>query len=452
MTTQLPPTNTPPSAPPELSPLELQRLHSRIINDSDQGILITDAHERIVSVNAAFSKITGYSFDEAIGQTTDLLRSGVHDAEFRAKVTASMAGAGPWQGEIIGRRKNGELFPQNVSISVVRDAAGNITHAFSIFSDISVLHEAQARIVRLANFDDLTGLPNRCHFIQLTEVALASSKRTQQVGAILMVDLERLSTISDSLGLDVADELLQHISQRFRLTLRSADVLAKVGADQFVVALLNLEQREHAGIVAKKLLSAMDEAFQLAGQLVHVGVNVGIAVFPDDAQDVATLLRCADVAVNRMKAEEASGYLFYSAEMNQRAKEKWQLEGELRHALVAQQLVLYYQPKVSLHTGQIVGAEALIRWRHPVNGMVSPAKFIPVAEETGLILDIGSWVLDEACRQLRAWQDAGLHMPPIAVNLSARQFDRLLPQRLQAVLDRHQLSPQLLQLEITESL
>ncbi len=452
MTTQLPPTNTPPSAPPELSPLELQRLHSRIINDSDQGILITDAHERIVSVNAAFSKITGYSLDEAIGQTTDLLRSGVHDAEFRAKVTASMAGAGPWQGEIIGRRKNGELFPQNVSISVVRDAAGNITHAFSIFSDISVLHEAQARIVRLANFDDLTGLPNRSHFIQLTEVALASSKRAQQVGAILMVDLERLSTISDSLGLDVADELLQHISQRFRLTLRSADVLAKVGADQFVVALLNLEQREHAGIVAKKLLSAMDEAFQLAGQLVHVGVNVGIAVFPDDAQDVATLLRCADVAVNRMKAEEASGYLFYSPEMNQRAKEKWQLEGELRHALVAQQLVLYYQPKVSLHTGEIVGAEALIRWRHPVNGMVSPAKFIPVAEETGLILDIGSWVLDEACRQLRAWQDAGLHMPPIAVNLSARQFDRLLPQRLQAVLDRYQLSPQLLQLEITESL
>ncbi|MDD5478885.1 GGDEF domain-containing phosphodiesterase [Rhodoferax sp.] len=448
MTAQLLPRQT----PPELSPLELQRLHSRIINDSDQGILITDAHEHIVSVNAAFSKITGYSFDEAIGQTTDLLRSGVHDAEFRAKVTASMAGAGPWQGEIIGRRKNGELFPQNVSISVVRDATGNITHAFSIFSDISVLHEAQARIVRLANFDDLTGLPNRSHFIQLTEVALASSKRTQQVGAILMVDLERLSTISDSLGLDVADELLKLISQRFRLTLRSADVLAKVGADQFVVALLNLEQREHAGIVAKKLLSAMDEAFQLAGQLVHVGVNVGIAVFPDDAQDVATLLRCADVAVNRMKAEESSGYLFYSAEMNQRAKEKWQLEGELRHALVAQQLVLYYQPKVSLHTGEIVGAEALIRWRHPVNGMVSPAKFIPVAEETGLILDIGSWVLDEACRQLRAWQDAGLHMPPIAVNLSARQFDRLLPQRLWAVLERHQLSPKLLQLEITESL
>ncbi|TXT41562.1 MAG: do [Comamonadaceae bacterium] len=437
---------------PDLTPDELQRLHSRIFNDSDQGILITDAHERIVSVNAAFTKITGFSRAEAIGKTTDLLRSGVHDAEFRAKVRAAMAGSGPWQGEIIGKRKNGEMFPQNVSISVVRDQSGVISHAFSIFSDISVLHEAQARIVRLANFDDLTGLPNRSHFIQLFDVALASVKRQHQVAAVMMVELERLSNISDSLGLDVADELLKQISQRFGQTLRTTDVLAKVGSDQFVVGLLSLEQREHAGIVAKKLLAAMEAPFHLRSQLVHVGLSVGIAVFPDDAQDVASLLRFADVAVNRIKAEEESGYLFYSSEMNQRAKEKWQLEGELRHALVAQQLVLYYQPKVSLRTGQIMGAEALIRWRHPTNGMVSPAKFIPVAEETGLIMDIGSWVLEEACRQIRAWLDAGLVMPAIAVNLSARQFDRLLPDRLSTVLERYQLPASCLQLEITESL
>ncbi|BCO25213.1 hypothetical protein MIZ03_0073 [Rhodoferax lithotrophicus] len=437
---------------PDLPPEDLQRLHSRIFNDSDQGILITDAHERIVSVNLAFTQITGYSRAEAIGQTTDLLRSGVHDAEFRAKVTAAMAGEGPWQGEIIGKRKNGELFPQNVTISVVRDESGAITHALSIFSDISVLHQAQERIARLANFDDLTGLPNRSHFIQLVEVALASVKRHQQVAAVMTVELERLSNISDSLGLDVADELLQQISQRFGQTLRVTDVLAKVGSDQFVVGLLSLEQREHAGIVAKKLLAVMEAPFQVQSQLVHVGLSVGIAVFPDDAQDVASLLRYSDVSVNRIKAEEESGYLFYSPEMNQRAKEKWQLEGELRHALVAQQLVLHYQPKVSLRTGEIVGAEALIRWRHPTNGMVSPAKFIPVAEETGLILDIGSWVLDEACRQMRAWMDAGLAMPIIAVNLSARQFDRLLPNRLRTVLERYQLPPECLQLEITESL
>lgn len=430
----------------------LQRLHSRIIEDSDQGILITDIHERIVSVNAAFSKITGYPREEAIGQTTDLLRFGVHDAGFRAKVAAALGGAGPWQGEIIGKRKNGEIFPQSVSISVVRDEGGSITNVFSIFSDVSVLHEAQARISHLANFDNLTGLPNRAHFCQLVDVALASAKRNGTVAAVLAVDLERLSFISDTLGQDVTEELLRQIGQRFRRVLRSADVLAKVGVDQFVVALLSIEQREHAGLVAKKLLVAMDEPFEVGGQIVHVGLSVGVSVFPDDGQDVSSLLRFADVAVNRIKAEEESGYLFYSPEMDQRAKEKWRLEGELRHALAAQQLVLFYQPKVSLRSGRIVGAEALIRWRHPVNGMVSPAKFIPVAEETGLILDIGSWVLDEACRQLRAWMDAGLAMPTIAVNLSARQFDRLLPSRLQTVLDRYKLPPEHLQLEITESL
>lgn len=436
----------------DMSPLDLQRLHSRIIEDSDQGILITDATERIVSVNAAFSKITGYAWAEAMGQTTDLLRSGVHDAEFRAKVAAAMSGAGPWQGEIIGKRKTGELFPQNVSISVVRDETGAVTHAFSIFSDISVLQEAKERLSRLANFDDLTGLPNRAHFSQLVEVALATSRRNEHCAAVLAIELDRLSTINDTLGENVTQELLRQISQRFRMALRNADVLAKVGSGQFVVALLSIEQREHAGIVAKKLLAAMEAPFSVNAQIVHVGLSVGISVFPDDGQDVSSLLHFADVAVNRIKAEEESGYLFYSADMDQRAKEKWRLEGELRHALVAQQLVLYYQPKVSLRSGRIVGAEALIRWRHPVNGMVSPAKFIPVAEETGLILDIGSWVLDEACRQLRAWMDAGLVMPTIAVNLSARQFDRLLPSRVQTVLERYQLPPERLQLEITESL
>ena len=436
----------------DMSPLDLQRLHSRIIEDSDQGILITDATERIVSVNAAFSKITGYAWAEAMGQTTDLLRSGVHDAEFRAKVAAAMSGAGPWQGEIIGKRKTGELFPQNVSISVVRDETGEVTHAFSIFSDISVLQEAQERLTRLANFDDLTGLPNRAHFSQLVEVALAASRRKEHCAAVLAIELDRLSTINDTLGENVTQELLRQISLRFRMALRNADVLAKVGSGQFVVALLSIEQREHAGIVAKKLLAAMEAPFSVNAQIVHVGLSVGISVFPDDGQDVSSLLHFADVAVNRIKAEEESGYLFYSADMDQRAKEKWRLEGELRHALVAQQLVLYYQPKVSLRSGRIVGAEALIRWRHPVNGMVSPAKFIPVAEETGLILDIGSWVLDEACRQLRAWMDAGLVMPTIAVNLSARQFDRLLPSRVQTVLERYQLPPEHLQLEITESL
>jgi diguanylate cyclase (GGDEF)-like protein/PAS domain S-box-containing protein len=435
-----------------LSAEEKLRLHASIIEDSDQGILITDGEERIVSVNAAFTRITGYTPQEAIGQTTDLLRSGVHDADFRAQVRAAMHGDGPWQGEIVGKRKNGELFPQSVSISVVRNDAGEITHAFSIFSDISVMRENEERMQRLVNYDSLTGLPNRTLFNQLVGQALTAARRNNDYGALLSIDLNRFTSINDTLGHDVGDELLRQVGQRFRQALRDEDVLARVGGDEFVAALLSIQKREHSGIVAQKLLTALESPFFIAGNEVYIGASIGIAVFPEDGSDTASLLRFSDVAMKRVQANGEPGYLFYSPEMNLRAKELWQLEGELRHALVSDELRLFYQPKVSLRSGRIVGAEALIRWQHPERGMVSPGKFIPVAEETGLILDLGSWVLEEACRQIRAWMDAGLEIPPVAVNLSARQFDRQLPARVHAVLERHRVPPERLKLEITESL
>jgi diguanylate cyclase (GGDEF)-like protein/PAS domain S-box-containing protein len=435
-----------------LSSEEKLRLHASIIEDSDQGILIIDSEERIVSVNAAFSKITGYLPQEAIGQTSDLLRSGVHDADFRAQVRAAMQGTGPWHGEIVGKRKNGELFPQSVSISVVRNDEGVISHAFSIFSDISVLRASEERMQRLVNYDSLTGLPNRTFFNQLVGQALATARRNNDYGAFLSIDLNRFNSIIDTLGQAVGDELLRQVGHRFRLVLRDDDVLARVGGDEFVAALLSIQKREHSGIVAQKLLAALEPPFIIESHVVYLSASIGISVFPEDGLDTSALLRFSDVAMKRVQANGESGYLFYGPEMNQRAKEQWQLEGELRLALAAQQLLLHYQPKVSLRSGRIVGAEALIRWPHPALGMVSPGKFIPVAEETGLILEIGSWVLDEACRQIREWMDSGVEMPPVAVNLSARQFDPLLPVRIQAVLTRHGVPPERLKLEITESL
>ncbi|GAB4216115.1 MAG: hypothetical protein Fur007_15530 [Rhodoferax sp.] len=431
---------------------ERQRLLSRIIEHSDQGILITDANERIVSVNAAFTRITGYSAQEALGQTPDLLRSGVHDADFRARVRSAMRGDGPWQGEIVGKRKNGELFPQSVSISVVRNEQGAITHVFSVFSDITVLHEAQQRMQRLANFDPLTGLPNRQHFHQLVDVALAAAKRSGGFSALLALDVRRFNTINDTFGHDFGDAVLREISQRLRGALRDEDVLARVGADEFVVALLSVQQREHAGIVAQKLASALKAPIRIDATEVHVAVNMGIALYPQDGTDTVTLLHSADIAVKRLKGADDASVLFFSPEMNQRAKARWQLEGELRHALAQGELLLYYQPKISLRSGRIVGAEALVRWAHPVRGMVSPAEFVPVAEETGLILELGQWVLEQACRQIHDWLRAGFEPPVIAVNLSARQFDRELPQRIQAVMQRFGLSSRRLQLELTESL
>jgi diguanylate cyclase (GGDEF)-like protein/PAS domain S-box-containing protein len=423
-----------------------------VIENSDQGILITDANEQIVSVNSAFTRITGYTAAEAIGQTPDLLRSGVHDTSFRTQVREAMRGAGPWQGEITGRRKSGETFPQSVSISVVRRANGDVTHAFSIFSDISVQRAAEERMQRLVNFDSGTGLPNRTLLTQLVDQAITAARRMDTHGALLAIELERFTSINDTLGQEVGDELLRQVGMRFRAALRDEDVLSRVGATEFVAALLNIQKREHSAIVAQKLLDSLAQPFSVAGHGLHIDASIGIAIYPEDGEDATMLIRFADSATKRIQKGGESGYLFYSPEMNQRAKEHLLLESELRKALVQQELLLYYQPKVSLRSGRIVGSEALIRWKHPSNGMISPAKFIPVAEETGLILDIGTWVLDQACRQVRQWLDQGLSVPPVAVNLSARQFDKNLPQRVLATLDQHRVDASQIKLEITESL
>ncbi|KQQ39928.1 diguanylate cyclase [Duganella sp. Leaf126] len=437
-----------------LSASDKVNLHARIIEDSDQGVLITDANERIVSVNSSFTRITGYSQEESIGQTPDLLRSGVHSPEFRAKVRAAMRGAGPWRGEIVGKRKNGELFPQSVTISAVRDANGDVSHTFSLFSDISEHKDAEARMQRMANYDPLTGLPNLCLLTQLVGQALMETRRTKAHGAMLVVEITRVGAISDTLGADIGNALLCEIGRLFRQALREADVLARLDGHKFAVALFKIEKREHAGVVAQKLLAALASPIQVASHSLQVGGHIGITVYNDDAHDVPTLIRYADVAMGRAAQNIESGFLFYSEEMNLRAKEHLRIESELRQAIANDELCLYYQPKVSLRSGRIVGAEALLRWRHPERGLMAPGVFIPVAEESGLILDLGSWVLEQACRQIGVWREAGLDaiVPPIAINLSARQFDAGLPGRVAAVLERHGVQPEQLNLEITESL
>lgn len=427
-------------------------LHARIIEDSDQGVLITDAHERIVSINGAFTRITGYTPAESIGQTPDLLRSGVHDADLRAKVRAAMQGHGPWRGEIVGKRKNGELFPQSVTISAVRDEDGRVTHTFSLFSDISVHKDAEARMQRMANYDSVTGLPNRSLFNRLVDQMLSEARRAREYGALLVIEVDRVGAVSDTLGHAVAGELLAEIGRRFRNALRDADILARIDGSKFAVALPQIEKRQHAGFVAQKLLATLAQPIVIGVHSLRVGAHVGVAIYLEDSTDTVTLMRYAEVAMAKVDKGGGDGFLFYSEEMDQLAKDQLRLETELRAALAGGQLELHYQPKVSLRSGRIVGAEALLRWRHPERGMVHPDQFIPLAEETGLIHEIGSWVLDEACRQIRAWKDAGVTMPPVAVNLSARQFDRRLPAHVLQVLDRHGVLPEQIMLEITESL
>ena len=428
------------------------RLHAHIFENSDEGILITDADEVIVSVNRAFTRITGYEAEETLGKTPRILRSGLHGPSFYGEIWKRITTEGRWQGEISDRRKNGEIYPTWVSISALKDVTGKITHYFSIFSDITERKRAEERIHYLAYYDALTELPNRALFYKLVDQALAEARRNRQHGAILFIDLNRFKPINDTLGHGVGDRLLQQIGCRLRETLRTEDVVARLGGDEFVVALFDIAKRDHAGVVAQKLLASFDAPFVIDNHELKVGAAVGISVYPQDGFDTETLLRLADIAMYRAKKTGEDGYAFFSHDMNQRALDQLKTENSLRHAIERDELLLHYQPKVDIASGRIVGAEALVRWRHPEQGMVPPGDFIPVAEESGLIVQISAWVIDAAVRQARAWQDAGLAPIKVAVNLSARDFSPTLPQRIGKVLAAHGLAPEWLELEITESM
>ncbi len=431
---------------------ETLRLHARIFEHSDEGILITDAEERIVSVNRAFSRITGYEPEEALGATPRLLRSGLHGPSFYDEIWRRIEVEGRWQGEVSDQRKNGEIYPTWVSISAVKNAEGKITHYFSIFSDITERKRAEERIHYLAYYDALTELPNRALFYKLVDQALSEARRNRQHGAILFIDLNRFKPINDTLGHGVGDRLLQQIGGRLREALRTEDVVARLGGDEFVVALFDIARRDHASIVAQKLLASLDPPFLIDNHELKVGAAIGISVYPQDGFDTETLLRLADIAMYRAKQTGEDGYAFFSHEMNQRALDRLKIENGLRHAIERNELLLHFQPKVDIGSGRIVGAEALVRWQHPEQGLIPPGDFIPVAEETGLIVQISAWVIAAAVRQARAWQDAGVAPVKVAVNLSARDFSPVLVERIDGILAAHALSPEWLELEITESM
>lgn len=426
------------------------RLQARIFENSEESILITGADRCILSVNPAFSKITGYQASEVIGQSQEFLRSDKHPVSFYEDLWTHVEREGNWQGEIWCRRKSGEDFPGWASISLVRNREGQISHYFSMFTDITERKRAEERIHYLAYYDELTGLPNRSLFYKLTDQALVEARRNRLHGAILFIDLNRFKPINDTLGHGIGDHLLKQVAERLRDTVRAEDVVARLGGDEFVVALFDITRREHAAIVAQKLLAALDPPFWVDEHELKAGAAIGISLYPRDGGDTESLLRTADIAMYRAKQVGQDGYAFYSDEMNRRAADRLKIESGLRRGIEKNELLLHYQPKVDITSGRIVGAEALVRWNHPERGMVPPGDFISVAEESGLIVRLSAWVLDEALRQARAWQVAGIRPLKVAVNLSARDFAPGLVERVQLLLARHEVPPDLLELEITE--
>jgi diguanylate cyclase (GGDEF)-like protein/PAS domain S-box-containing protein len=433
-----------------LSSAKLQQA-AAVFKSTLEGVMITDLKGYILDVNQAFETITGYHRSEVIGQTPRLLRSGRHNHQFYGDLWRTLGGQGHWHGEIWNRRKDGEVYPELLTITTVHDEHGQATGYVGVFSDITEAKASQQRLDFLAHHNPLTELPNRLLFNDRLKHSLELARRQQTILAVVFIDLDRFKHINDSMGHAVGDELLRHLAARLKREIRSNDTLAHLSGDEFVVLLENIGSAQHVTVVVHKLLQAFKQPFQLHGQTIYITASLGISLFPTDGEDAPVLLRNADTAMYQAKEEGRNTYRFYTQEMMAITFERMLLENALRQALERQEFHLVYQPQVSLQTGQLVGFEALLRWHHDELGVVSPAQFIPLAEQTGLIRDVGAWVLLEACRQGKTWLDQGLTFGRIAVNVAGPQLRRGgLVEVVQSTLQESGLPPVCLELEVTE--
>ncbi|WP_230369293.1 putative bifunctional diguanylate cyclase/phosphodiesterase [Paludibacterium denitrificans] len=359
---------------------------------------------------------------------------------------------GSWQGEVWNRRKNGEIYPEWLAINAVRNLLGEVTHYVAIFSDLTERKAADERIQFLAHFDVLTNLPNRAHMHDRVDLAIQNANRDGQRLALLLLDLDRFKTVNESLGHSAGDTLLQVAADRIKSVLGPGETLARQGGDEFIILLPVISDPSEAAIAAEKIRDAFVDSIDLHNHVLTITSSIGISVYPDDGRDFETLVRNADAAMYHAKSSGRNSYKFYTADLNARARETLAVESQLRFALERSEFVLHYQPQVEMATGRILGAEALIRWQHPALGLLGPARFISVAEERGFIVQVGNWVIREACRQLAEWQREGLPKLSLAINLSALQFRQQdLSEVLQRSLTSNGLAGNVLDIEVTES-
>lgn len=432
---------------------EALRLAAAVFENTTEGAMVTDSKGRIIAINRAFTEITGYAQNDVIGKTPSVLDSDRHDQAFYKTLLDSIIHTGRWKGEIWKRRKNGETFPLWLTTSTVRDDSGYVTHYVTLFSDITSLKAYQTQLEQLAHHDPLTGLPNRLLFHARLKHALEHARREGGRVAVLFFDLDHFKNINDSLGHPAGDRLLQAVTERLRHLVREEDTVARLGGDEFTLLLERVQEPKDAGVVAEKVLQVFTHPFDLDGHETYITGSVGISLFPDDGQDVTTLLKNADSALYQAKAQGRNMYHFYTQALTAAAYKRLALESSLRHAVTRGEFILHYQPQVDLSDGQVVGAEALVRWRHPERGLMLPMEFIPLCESTGLIVVLGEWVLRSACDQAKRWQNEGLPPLRIAVNVSSIQLARSqIADTVERVLKDTGLEPGYVELEITESL
>jgi len=426
--------------------------------ESQQGMLVTDADSVILRVNQAFTSITGYTAEETIGQTPRLLSSGRHDQAFYALMWDSINHDGAWEGEIWNRRKTGEVFPEYLTITAVKDSGGTVTNYVATLTDITLRKAAADEIKHLAFYDPLTALPNRRLLLDRLKKALASSARSGKEGALLFIDLDNFKTLNDTLGHDIGDLLLQQVAHRLESCVREGDTVARLGGDEFVLMLENLSQlpieaAAQTEFVGDKILASLNQPYQLGPHEYHSTPSIGATLFNAHDATIDELLKQADIAMYQAKHAGRNAMRFYDPQMQAKIAARVELEDGLRHALATNQFVLHYQLQ-STQQGQVVGAEALIRWQSPERGLISPLVFIPLAEENGMILPIGQWVLESACAQLKAWESNPLacHLQ-LAIKVSVRQFQQAdFVERVCQVIKQAAIKPDKLKLELTENL
>jgi diguanylate cyclase (GGDEF)-like protein/PAS domain S-box-containing protein len=436
---------------------EEQRI-AAITFESHEGMTVTDADNNIIRVNPTFTKITGYSSEEVIGRNPSVLSSGRQSSEFYASMWESINASGVWEGEIWDRRKNGEIYPAQLTVTAVKNETGMVTNYVGTFSDSSKSQAAADEIKHLAFYDFLTGLPNKRLLIDRLQQALSASVRSGKSGALLFIDLDDFKTLNDTLGHDIGDLLLQQVAARLALCVREGDSVARFGGDEFVVMLEGvgiqaLEAAAQVELVGEKILKMLNQLYQIGSHVVRSTPSIGVTLFFDHKGSIDELFKQADIAMYQAKKAGRNNLRFFDPQMQNTLNARAALEGELRNALSNQQFHLYYQVQVDSRRTPL-GAEALIRWLHPERGLISPAEFIPLAEESGLIVPIGKWVMETACIQLKKWEQNELTQNLVlAVNVSAKQFRQSdFVNLVESMLQRFEINPMRLKLELTESM
>ncbi|HBO1214920.1 TPA: EAL domain-containing protein [Pseudomonas aeruginosa] len=438
--------------------ITLQRLkedHLRqaaaVFDSTREGVLVTDAQAVIVHVNPSFERITGYRSEDVLGKTPAILRSGRQDQPFYQRLWLALREQDVWSGEIWNRRKSGEIYPQWLHIRAVRNDQGQLTHYVGVFSDLSSIKRSENELDFLAHHDSLTGLPNRVLLRERIEQALENGKDRTVAGALLLIDLDHFKHINDSLGHTTGDMLLKEVSKRLQHQLDERCLLSRLGGDEFAILVEN-DDPEAVARLSQRILDGFNAPFDIHCQPIYISASLGVSLYPEDASDVDHLMQHADAALFQAKDSGRNAYAFYTRVLTARARAHVQVESALRHALDHDELRVHYQPVHDLASGRIVGVESLVRWQHPERGLVPPGEFVPVAEECGLIAALDNWVLKRACRQMREWQQRGVELEFVAVNVSSRLFNRGgLEERIANALEESGLEPRYLELEVTES-